>query len=206
MVPKMQPGQKKVGLFFTGSHSHPFGVGLPAPLGAPAPGGPRWIPQSFPGASHRTLQAQAPALPSSGSSPVLLWGDFVGGHPDLFGPLFLQGHSGFCQNWGGVQNTLKCKVGDATKRPPPLWTPWGPSSLSFPPSRDSKTDGGGAPRPLGQQEEKGTDGGSGQKEAQRRGPGLPSRGGAELSNWPEAPAGSCGPLSLAKRRPSLPEV
>ena len=112
--------RKKWDFFFTDSHSHPFGVGLPVPRGAPAPGGPRWVPQSFPGASHRTLQAQPPVLPSSGSFPVLLRGDLVGGHADLAGPLFLQGHIGFCQNWGGLQNTLKCRVGDATKRPTPL--------------------------------------------------------------------------------------
>ena len=168
--PRCSPARKKAGLFSIVGHSHSFGVGLPALLGAPAP-----------------LHSQAQALPLFISGETSLEDT-----PDLTGSLFLQGHSGFCQNWGGGQNTLKCKVSDATKRPPPLWTPWGPSDLSFPPSRDSKTDGGGALRLLGQQEEKGTDGGS-RQEARRRGPKPPDRGGAGLSNWPEAPACSCGP-------------
>ena len=66
----------------------------------------------------------------------------------------------------GLISHLKCKVGEATKGPPPLWTSWGPSGLSFPHLSDRQlvpwaarlSDGGGALRPLGQRKEKGTDG------------------------------------------------
>lgn len=118
VVPKMQPGQK-AGLFFTDGHSHPLGGSSSSCLGAPAPGGPTHSSQA-----HRHCSAPGPSTPQLRLFPC--------SPGDSAGPLFLQGHSGLCHNWGGGQNTLKCKVGGYYKETPPAPGPLGSSWPQFP--------------------------------------------------------------------------